>query len=47
MLDYIINTLKGVFNNEGIRKESPKEEEKKPKGLNPKKKKKKSKKKET
>ena len=30
MLDYIINTLKAVFNNEGIRKESPKEEPVKP-----------------
>ena len=30
MLDYIINTLKAVFNNEGIRKEPIKEEPAKP-----------------
>ena len=26
MIDYIINTLKAIFNNEGIRKDPPKEE---------------------
>ena len=30
MIDYIINTLKAVFNNEGIRKDPPKEEPVKP-----------------
>ena len=30
MIDYIINTLKAVFNNEGMKKDSPKEEPKKP-----------------
>ena len=44
MLDYIISTLRAIFNNERIRKEPPEEkvEEKKPKkeakGLNAKKK---------
>ena len=49
MIDYIINILKGIFNNEGIRTEpepepKKKKEAKKPKGLNPKKTKKKGKK---
>ena len=47
MIDYIINILKGIFNNEGIKTEpepKKKKEAKKPKGLNPKKKKKKGKK---
>ena len=30
MIDYIINTLKAIFNNEGIRKDPPKEEPVKP-----------------
>jgi len=30
MINYIINTLKAIFNNEGMKKDSPKEEPERP-----------------